>query len=853
MAEIQRKAINQSGRNPAARLLHAKNDKETIAAWKLDLNRILHTFNVRSIIPVWLLLTGHFQTELAMNTHVIASDIHHGVVTIHNIISNVHDGVANTHAVVSDIHRNMLKSQEGTDDQLQLVSDFHPASHHQMNKWSPPPRHKSGQQPRLSMNSTSLIFASSVPGESPPPPPRDVFGRDELIEKIVGLAENLTPFALIGAGGIGKTSIALTVLHDNRIKQRFGDNRRFIRCDQFPTSLTHLLRWLSKVVGAGAENSEDLTPLRPFLSSKEMFIILDNAESILDPQGTDAQEIYAAVEELSQFNNICLGVTSCITTIPPACQTLDIPTLSTEAANDTFHCIYKNGEQTDSINNILKQLDFHPLSITLLATVAHQNRWDTDRLTKEWERQRTDALHTRHNKSLAATIELSLASPMFQELGPGARELLGVVAFFPQGVNEDNIEWLFPALSDGTNIFNTFCVLSLTYRSHGFITMLAPLRDHLCPRDPKSSPLLCTTKECYFARLSVGVHPGKPGFEGSRWIKSEDVNTEHLLHVFTITDSDSNGVWDVCSYFMEHLYFHKPRLVLLGPKIEALLDTHPSKPRCLLRLSHLLNSVGNYTECKQLLTHTLKLWREQGDDFEVAQTLGYLSDANRLLGLHKEGVQQAKEALKFHEQLNDTFGRAHSLRFFARLLYDDQQPDAAKEAALQSINLLQGEVDRSLVCQCRRLLGEIHSFKGEMEKAIDHFEAALVIASSLDWCSEQFWGHYQLAELCFDRGRFDDSQAHIGRAKSQAANNVYLMGCATHLQAWLWYKQHRFGEARSEALCAINLYEKAGAMADLERCGSTLRGIEKGMEEPNASRIGLRWQAPGYSATSYAY
>jgi len=681
--------------------------------------------------------------------------------------------------------------------------------------------------------SQCLTFESSISGESPPPPPRAFFGRDELIERIVGLAENLTPIALIGAGGIGKTSIALTVLHDNRIKQRFGDNRRFIRCDQFPPLSFHFLRRLSKVIGTDSiENPEDLAPLRPFLSSKEMIIILDNAESVLDPRGTGTPEISAVVEELSQFRNICLCLTSRISTIPPNCEVLDIPTLSIEAGRDTFYRICKHAERSDLVNDILEQLDFHPLSITLLATVAQYNRWDASRLTREWERRRTGMLHAQPNKSLAATIELSIACPTFQELGPDARGLLEVIAFFPQGVKEDNFDWLFPSISDGINILDTFCILSLTYRSDGYITMLAPLQDHLCPKDPISSPLLCMAKESYFARLSVDLYPDKPGFGEARWIRLEDGNIEHLLDVFTTIEANSDDIWDACAGFMRHLHWHKPRLVVLKSKIEELPNDHRSKPECLFELSQLFHSVGKNVDHKQHLAHALNLWRDRGDGHQVARTLCRLSDANRHIGLLEEGVQRGEEALEIYRELGDTVGQADCLHELAFVLRDSKQLSAAEESASRAINLLPEKGEEFLTCQCHQILGHIYHSKGDREKAINHYEAALRIASSFNWHDPLYRIHSSLSGLSFEQGRLDDAQAHIERSKLHAVDNPHTLGCAMANQASFLRGQHRLEEARSEALRAVDLFERIGSTNWVGICREFLLDIEEEMKSP---------------------
>ena len=134
-----------------------------------------------------------------------------------------------------------------------------------------------------------------------------------------------------------------------------------------------------------------------------------------------------------------------------------------------------------------------------------------------------------------------------------------------------------------------------------------------------------------------------------------------------------------------------------------------------------------------------------------------------------------------------------------------------------------------MTCRSYHALGAIYHSKGETDKGIHHFEAALTIASSLNLHDEQFWIHYALVQLFLNQGKLDEAHAHIERAKPHTVNNTYLLGRVMQLQAVFLSQQHRLKEAKAIALEATNIYEKLGVMKDLEKCQEFLQQIEAKM------------------------
>ena len=602
------------------------------------------------------------------------------------------------------------------------------------------------------------------------------------------------------------------------------------------------------MIGAGITNPSSLAPLRPSLSSKPIFLIIDNAERILDPNANDAKGLYVVVDELSQFENICLLLTSRISTIPPHCRRIVTPTLLQNNARSIFDSIYQDEGRADSniIDILLQRLDHHTLSVTLLATIAAQNRWSGSRLARELYERRTGVLQTEHNESFAATLELSLVSPTFVNLGPNTRRVLEVIAFFPLGVDERKLEWVFPTVPDRQKIIDGLCVLSLTYRASGFITMLAPLRDYLFPKNSGSSTLLSIAKSQYFDRLCVWQHGrGVDGLTEAEWFVSEDINAEHLLDVFVSIDTECMDVWRACHQFLDHLAECKPRPVILGPKIGTLPETHPFKADCVCALATLFAVLGDFSVARRLHLHELRLWEKHGNELNGAIALTRLADANRLLGNTREGVSQAEEALKVFERLEDKCWQGHCLKIIAWGYVDCRQLKGASRCVDRLFSLLRNGGDKGLLRSCSRILATIAVQMGNLSDAKEILESTLEVPLLLGDPHSRFWITYRLAEVYFGLGDSDGVGNQITNMKSlaQVSHDQYLLGRAMELQAKVWLKTGRFAEARSEALLALSAYGKAGNSRNQEKCGELLECIE--MESSNSASENMKLEIDG--------
>ena len=319
--------------------------------------------------------------------------------------------------------------------------------------------------------SRSSLELSPIPAL--PQPPTNCFPREGILNDILDLTDQVASTALFGSIGVGKSFVALTLLHHNRTKVKYGRNRHFMRCDDLTNSLDGFLERLSDAIGTG--RTADIEQLRSyFVSSPPLILLLDGVDAILDPLASEAEEILATIEEFGCYQQVCLLATSRMYPEIPGFRRLEVPTLPGEDALGAFYGLCNLG-RSSTVDSLIAGLDFHPLPIDLLATSVRENGWDESMLLTMWGNDQAVA-PKRYQQRLKDAVEISFRSPTIQHLGTAARATLEAIAAYPSGVEERKLENLFPSITGVAVAVNILCKFSLLYRQDGFVKMLSPFR-----------------------------------------------------------------------------------------------------------------------------------------------------------------------------------------------------------------------------------------------------------------------------------------------------------------------------------------------------------------------------------------
>ena len=321
--------------------------------------------------------------------------------------------------------------------------------------------------------------------------------------EILDLTDQLASVALFGPIGVGKSFVARAVLDHDQTKAKFGQKSHFIHFDNPKISLEGFFGRLSGVIQTSRITS--MEQLQSHLeSSPPLILLLESVDFILDQSTTESEAIFAAIEELGSYDQVCLVTTSRIYPDIRGFHRVEVPTLSEDGAQDTFYGLCNLG-RSPAINTLIASLDFRPLFINLLASFLQENDWDESALLKAWSDDQASAMRNMYYEKLKDTIEPMLCSPAIQKLGTTARDVLEAIASFPSGVKEHDLKNIFHKVAGIGEVVDVLCKFSLVHRRKGSVGMLSPFQFYFL----ESMLALAETEEVINVRWGRGCMPAQ--------------------------------------------------------------------------------------------------------------------------------------------------------------------------------------------------------------------------------------------------------------------------------------------------------------------------------------------------------
>jgi tetratricopeptide (TPR) repeat protein len=662
-----------------------------------------------------------------------------------------------------------------------------------------------------------------------PPAPAVFYGRDELVRDIADTilkchtANNSANIAIVGSGGIGKTSAALAVIHQRSIVEAFGDARHWIPCDNRNTILLlldHLARILSVTTTSGDLLGDIMSRLRQ--SNVPRIFLLDNLETLWDPIETKS-ECEAVLLLLSSLPHITVLVTMRGTMRPSGVRWTwfsPLGTLSLDAARKA--AIATNPACVDEkLDELLLELDCVPLAVILVVTVGQYGFLPSE-LLRRLKTERTRLLEVDYDdrlKSVDYSIHLSLIStPMIYH--PGALQLICILARLPGGIKPQYLQKIAPAIQDVSASERTLLRTALAYRtSEGTLQMLSPIRSHILQHYPLDDAHKVALR-AFYLRLSEdgGCDPGAEGFTAaSQALFLEESNARSVIMNALEDEVDTDAIHGAIHY-SNYLYWNVPSTEVLDKAIDA-INAHPSPelnrlmPLCLLKLGRLLSRLDRYHEAIPTLKRAEERYQNIGDWQGVAECHLMLAYIYRLLGMFQSAQRSATMAQKWFNTAGNSLGVSRALQSRARVHAGQGQVMEANIDINEAQRICMTLGDRSCAHECLRIRGIICTKLGKYDEAIALFTETQTYYLALGSRFQAAISLQNLGIAYYLQGAYNQADA----ALTESYDSLKALGNRGAM-AWGLYFLGELGRIRGNPEEAMAFFHRA--MLEFEEMGN---------------------------------
>ena len=481
----------------------------------------------------------------------------------------------------------------------------------------------------------------------PPPKPEIFHGREEHLAQLVGLVVSDQParIALTGAGGMGKTTVALAILHDNSVCERFEARRFFISCEA-AIDAQDAARFLARTLSLEPSKDPLSDVVQHLKDQPRTLIVVDNLETIwINDQTRSSTELF--LRTLASVETVTLIITTRGIALPPGIRwsnkkTAGLDPLPLAAAQEVFIDVAGEPDspaEADATTQLLRAVDCVPLAVWLLAQLAQRGNAPSHlmkRCTNSTTRVlRTEASGREHN--IEASIELSLFFLPTRDVDAGPRDLLSACSLLPDGLLpavREQLRKAFEDIDSAADLLQRHALVNIG--PAGELKMLSPVRQFILRCHPVSDVHTTALRRIYFAiAMDAPTDPNKDFQERVAKFAPEYANV--MAFLLYLSKDDSNITDRLVNAAAQAQY------KVLGSRLDV--------ADCLMRLGNLFHLQGNSEVALRKLGAAREEFSTFNDRLRLANTAWHLARVHWDLSQQSEALVQFEVTRDLYVQL----------------------------------------------------------------------------------------------------------------------------------------------------------------------------------------------------------